>query len=178
MAIFGPLLNGVARDMILDYLKLTINPELQSPDNQDPTINLQPIPTDSFYISEKYEALKPPACYLVHNGPMKILYSNEPNWLNGEDPFMAIISAQDIDATVLQRKSEHYARILYKLLDQKDLLKIEDGKVRMKLHCVTEEVEYSDILAQKLGTTGEIYRRDCIVRFKAMHFEARTLSTT
>lgn len=171
----GPLLNGVARDLILDYLRTFLNPELLNPDNQrSDGINLEPLSQQAFYVSEVYVSVQPPACYLIHNGPMRIIYQNDPNWLNGEDPFMAIISSEDVDADRLQKKSESYARILYKLLDQLDLEKIENHKVRLKLHLVTEQVEYSDIEAKNLGQTGALYRRDAIVRFKAMHFEART----
>lgn len=174
MAIHGPLLIGFARDLILDHLKSNINTEIANSDYyRADGINIEPINTEAFYISEKFIDLQPPAVYVIKDGPMTMDYSDSPNWLQGDSHFMVVVSAEDVGADILEKKCETFGQIVFKLLDQLDLVSSDN---RLKIHLVIESVDFSDLMAQKHGQIGEIYRRDVILKVKAKHCEAR-LST-
>lgn len=174
--IHGPLLIGPARDLILNYLRDNINDQIQNNADyyRDDGINIEPIISTAFYISEKFLSVQPPALYVFQDGPMRFIYDDDPNFLEADDKFLIVISAQDVGADVLQQKCETYGQILFYLLDQQDLV-TTDG--RLKLHIVNESLDFSDLMAIKQGETGEIYRRDVLLRITAKHFEARTTET-
>ncbi len=167
----GPLLNGPARDLILGYLQKNISNEFTLKDNfRSDGVNVQPIPQSSFYISEVFGTLQPPACYVL-TGLMKFNYQGAPNWLEAETEFKVIVSSEDVGADVLQKQAESYGRILFKLLDQIDLATPDN---RLRVHLVIDTLDYSDIIARKLGKEDVIYRRDVELKIKALQFEART----
>lgn len=174
MAIHGPLLIGTARDLILNYLKTNINLEIANSDYyRADGINIEPIDTEAFYISEKFMDLQPPAVYVIKDGPMQMDYSGDPNWLQADSNFMVIVSAEDVGADVLEKKCETFGQIIFKLLDQNFLVSADK---RLKIHCVIQSVDFSDLMAKNHGQIGEVYRRDVVVKIKAKHCEAR-LST-
>ncbi len=172
----GPKLIGVARDLVLNYLKANLNAEVLN--NADyfrgDGINIEPFNTEAFYISEAFLSIQPPACYVLRDGPMRIDNTDDPNYVQATDPFIIIVSCEDTGSDVLLQKCETYGQIVFKLLDQLDLLST-DGLVR--LHLTVNEIDVSDQLAKKLGETGEIYRQDSIIRVSAKHFEARLTAT-
>lgn len=173
-SVHGPLLIGPARDLILNYIKANINALIQDTNDYKRTdgINIEPIDSDAFYISEKFLlSLSPPAVYVLKDGPMKFSYQGAPNALEASDRFMVIVSAQDVGADVLEQKCETYGQILFTLLDQQKLV-TEDGRLMVQL--VINDMDFSDLMAKQAGETGEIYRRDVILRLTALHFEART----
>ena len=171
----GPLLAGAARDLILDYLKANINTEIALADNmRTDGINVEPVDSDAFYISEAFLSKSPPAIYVLKDGAMRFLYDERPNWLQAEIPFMIVASVQDMGADVLEQKAESYSRILFKLLDQRDL---QDGANRIRVHLVIESLETSDLMAKKLTEVGQEFRRDVILKIKALHYAARFTDT-
>lgn len=168
----GPLLTGPARDLVLDYLKANLNTMLQDSDiKRADGLSLGQVQSKSFYISEAYEALDLPACYVLFDR-FTFKYDTEPNYIEGEHDMTVIIPAESLEAKDLQQKVESYARVLFNLLDQQSLV---DSANRFQLKLVSKSIEYGDLIWRKEPSDRKKFRRDCIYKWKAIHFENRLI---
>lgn len=168
----GPLLSGPARDLVLNYLQANFNTALQDDDIvRNDGISLGQVDTKSFFISEAYQTLKCPACYVLI-GDFKFDYSTEQNYVQGTHDLKIIIPAEAVEGSQLQKKVESYGRVLFNVLDQQSLI-TTDNRLQVKL--VSTGIEYGDILMKSEGADRKKYRRDCIYRWKAIHVENRLI---
>jgi len=168
----GPLLSGPARDLILNHLKATLNPALKDDDiiRQD-GLSLGQVDQSNFFISEVFQTLKCPACYVLI-GDMSFDYGTQPNYIEGHHDLRTIMTAEDMGGDRLQKKVESYARVLFNTLDQQDLL-TPDGRLKVKL--ISSAIEYGDVIMRKDTDDRKIYRRDCIYKWKVFHVENRLI---
>ena len=167
-----PLLAGPGRDLILNYLKANMNSALGDDDIvRNDGITLGSVDQKCFYISEIFQTLKCPACYVLVDD-MKFDYTTEQNYIQGSYGLRIIMTAEDVGGDVLQKKVESYSRVLFNLLDQKELL-TTDG--RLKVQLVSSAIEFGDIIMRNETPDRKKYRRDCVYTWKVFHVENRLI---
>ena len=167
-----PLLSGGARDAVLTYLKANLNAALKDSDiKRADGLSLGQVSSKSFYISEAKEALECPACYVLI-GRLDFKYETKQNYVEGIHDLQIIMPAEALDAEDLQKKVESYARVLFNLLDQ---VSLADPDNRLQVKMVSSSVDYGDVIWKAESSDRKKFRRDCIYKWKAIHFENRVI---
>ena len=163
-----PLLNETMANLLTDQVKNYFNAQLQLVDNQyTDGISLEPIKTESYFISDKFETLQCPACYVLF-GNMAFNYTENQNYLDTNTECVIVITGEDMGAGRLQRKMWRYGRVLYGIMNLVDL-KSSDGRLELKV--VPRRMSYGERVIQKMGGDKKVYRQDCILELELMHFE-------
>jgi hypothetical protein len=163
-----PLLSEAARDLVLNKLKSNFNNFLADADNlYSDGINLEPIDDTSFYISYRFQTLRPPAIYVLFENHA-FQYSEAPNFLDSNDRCLVVLSCEDVDGEVLTRKSERYGRILFGCLNQEELVTQDQ---RLKIQVLVETLDYLQPASDKLQTEQKKFRIDVVLTLKLLHYE-------
>jgi len=168
MSGFYPLLNEESANLLIDQLKSTFNAQLQIVDNMySDGISLEPLKSESIYISEKFEPVRLPAAFVLF-GNFTPEYSKEPNYLEGKNEVVIVISAEDMGADALTKKMWRYARVAFSSFNLVDL-QTSDG--RLKIRCVPKRIGYSDKVTTKMSQEKKKYRQDCVIELDVLHYE-------
>ncbi|MBL0233239.1 MAG: hypothetical protein IPQ08_06200 [Chitinophagaceae bacterium] len=163
-----PLLHFGALELLRDQFNNNFNSYLQDVDHEyTDGLSLEPIDQTSVYISDKFQTLTPPACYILTE-PMDINYSTDPNYLTAESLYNIVITLEDMGADVLELKAFRYARALFAVYNLIDLVTADQ---RLRIRTLPARIGYGDTIKSKLSQEGQIYRKDCVLELKVKHFE-------
>ena len=164
-----PFLNEDAADLMIAHFKSNFNAYLKDIDfKYSDGLSLEPVEEQSIYISDKYEALQPPAVYFLF-GEMAFNYTNDENYLSASNSCVVVLSFEEKDANDMTRKAWRYARALFGIFNLV-VLNSADGRLEMK--CVPRRLGYSDDkVADKMSQRERKFRKDCVLELELMHFE-------
>lgn len=164
-----PLLNEASYDLIKEYFDANFNLALQQTDNQySDGISLEPIQSDAIFISDKVQTLKSPCAFFLF-GELAFDYSEDPNFLEGNNNMLIVVSVEDVGAERLTRKAWRFGRVLYATFNQIDL---QDTAGRMKIRTIPRRLGYSDDkIVGKLNQSDQKFRKDVVLEIEIMHYE-------
>lgn len=170
MSQLSPLLSGFARDAVIVYLQANLNTALADPDIlRGDGINIEPIPSSSYYIDEGFSPLKHPCVYVLAD-KFTFDYTRSQNYVNAVIPLEIITVVQDMRYDLVQKKAETYSRALFKVLDQTSL---QDQAQRFQLKMISKEIEFTKTFESKMQASQKYFRKAVIYRWTAQHFENR-----
>ena len=163
-----PLLNETAANLIIEKIKSEFNAHLAEVDNQyKDGINMEPVKSESIYISDKFETLQPPGIFVLF-GNMAFNYTKDQNYLDASNECVIVVSGEDVGADRLTKKMWRYARVIYSMFNLVDL-NSTDG--RLKITSIPKRLGYSDKVIQKMSDSKKKYRQDCVLELELRHFE-------
>lgn len=169
MAQVSPLLNEKSADLIIEHIKSAFNLKLTELDNQySDGISLEPLDDQHIYISDKFESLGMPACYVLF-GTMAFNYTDNPNYLDATNECVVVLTGMDVGADVLMRKMWRYGRVLYSTLN---LVELKDADDRLLTKLVARRLGYSDQkVSGQMPQMEQKFRQDLVLELDILHYE-------
>jgi hypothetical protein len=126
----------------------------------DPTINLERVEDNRYYISEGIEPLQPPAIFIVAESSDHDLNAQNFAWQK-HNIFVAAVF-EDLEAQRLQRKGWRYAQALWLALHDQSTANIK---------VLVRSVDYGPTLVAG-PTSARAFRKDVTLRCEVLHAEA------
>jgi hypothetical protein len=165
-----PLLTESVVNLMIDQINSQFNTLLADVDNQyTDGISLEPLDKASIYISTQFQTLNPPAVFILFK-EHAFQYTKDPNYLDSKDKCIVAVSAQDVGADNLTKKSWRYGRVIFDCFNLVDLQTTETPP-RLKITTVPQRLGYTQPIRDTLNASAQEYRMDCVLELEIKHFE-------
>lgn len=163
-----PLLSETTTNLIIDQLKANFNLNLAEVDNQySDGLSLERVEDNSIFISDQIQTLSPPSIFVLASS-LAYQYTDNPNYLQSEDDYVVVVTAEEVGAEELTKKIYRYARVLFGTLN---LIDLQDASSRIKIKLVPQRLNYTQPVTDKLTKQGGKFRMDCVLELKVYHYE-------
>lgn len=154
-------LTELPTDLVSNFIQANISASLaamraeRTVDGNNTLVNVEPPPSESYFIYSKAKAYRAPAIFTVPQG-FKFKLTRGQNHVNGTLAMIVSAVVEDRDATKLSRKAWRYLDVLHELMQGTVL---EDTNDRVRCTVNVTDARYSSDLAMK-DNMGDIFRKE------------------